>query len=473
MISFISAAKLFRKHFFIPILAICISTFFSCRVIKPDAPSIENTPIPDIPQPISDIDIPIAVDLRPYLAQAESSAATEYKGNDNPCEGIRYNYLFQRSPFTFSGGNNSINLTFEGRYRFSGEYCAKCFNNYCVVPKPGFSCGVGEPMKRIAIAYTSSLKITPDYHLKTTTKLTTLKALDKCMVTFMDLDVTDRILNEIRDKLNGLGSSMDKNISSFDLKPFVKPYWEKIFQEIKIADYGYLNINPKSLRMSTIDFSGTTLTFSIGLSCKPLISSESKQEVTPPPLPDLSISSPPGGFNIYLDLFATYDALNKQINQQLDSQEIKVGNKSIVIKNVVLKGIGNSKLMIKVDFTGSRTGTIFLIGTPAYNPITHVITVPDLSYDIKTKGTLLKIADWLLNDTIASVVREHAYYDLTWLLKTAKTNIETQLNQEIDTNIKMEGSVDDFNVQALYPMSQQLLVRLLINGNLAVMVSDK
>src|ERR1017187_4553700 len=107
MISYISVAKLFRKHFFIPILAICISTFFSCRVIKPDAPSIENTPIPDIPQPTSDIDIPIAVDLRPYLVQAESSSATEYKGSDNPCEGLRYNYLFQRSPFTFSGSNNA------------------------------------------------------------------------------------------------------------------------------------------------------------------------------------------------------------------------------------------------------------------------------------------------------------------------------------------------------------------------------
>lgn len=454
------------------IIAICIFTICSCRTIKPEAPEVSTVPVPAIPKQISDIDIPITIDLKPYLTQAETSTPLEFKGENFPCEGIRYSYLFQRSPFDFTGTGNTINLKFEGRYKFNGAYCAKCAFNNCITPILTFSCGFAEPMKKISIGYSTSLKMLPDYHLKTTTALSSLKAIDHCNVTFVSVDVTDRVIKEIRDKLSGMSSSMDKNISSFDLKPYVEPYWNKLFKEVKLSDYSYLNINPESLRLSDLNFNGSALVFSIGLSCYPAICTES-HERQPKRLPDLSISSPANGFNIYMDIKPSYDTINNQINAQVDGKEIKIGNKSIIINKVNLHGNGNNKLVMEIEFSGSKSGKIFLVGTPAYNAAKHELYVPDFTFDIHTQDKLLKAAGWLLNDAIASEFRSKAHYNISSLLDSAKTTLEQQLNSPIDNRIKMEGSIKDISIEHIYPLEEQLIIRVMINGNLSVLVEAK
>src|ERR1700758_5002413 len=86
--------------------------FFSCATTKPLAPSASSVDVPKIEQPVSNVDIPVTVDLKTYFVQAENSVPTKYTDNQQPCEGLRYQYVFTRTPFNITGSNNVVNLSF-------------------------------------------------------------------------------------------------------------------------------------------------------------------------------------------------------------------------------------------------------------------------------------------------------------------------------------------------------------------------
>jgi len=452
---------------------IVISTFVysSCAFIKPNSPTVPESKIPKIPQPISVVDIPITANLESYFRQAEGAVPTQYSGNENPCQGVRYSYLFQRSPFTITGTGNTLNLSFIGMYQLSGAYCAKCFFNNCVAPKVGFSCGTGgESMRRVDIKYNSTFNVMPNYSLQSNTSLTTLNPIDRCKITVLGIDITDKLINGVRGPLNSLGSKVDQMVSNVDVKSKITPLWNKISQSIKLGTYGYLNLNPNALRLSSINMSGSILNFSIGLSANPVISTQSKPS-TASPLPNLSDFTPGNGFNIYLDLNAGYDTLSQQLNNRVVGKEIKIGHREIKITNAKIYGIGNSKLVVEVTFKGTRKGSIYLVGTPSYNPISHVLTIPDIDFDLQTKSVLLKVAKWLLNDKIISELKSKSVYDLTFKINDEKTKFQSELNRNIGDNIRIIGSVNDLNIESIYPTSTQLQLRVISNGKLAVILN--
>ena len=157
--------------FLLPIL------LYSCAITKPLAPAKTAANVPQLIQPVSNIDVPVTVDLKSYFVQAENSVPTKYSDNQQPCEGLRYFYTFTRTPFTITGANNVVNLKFIGSYGFNASYCAKCSSMFgvgpqCVVPVVSAQCGMGgELPRRMEISYQTTITILPDYHLKSKTIL--------------------------------------------------------------------------------------------------------------------------------------------------------------------------------------------------------------------------------------------------------------------------------------------------------------
>src|SRR5690349_15228972 len=69
--------------------------------------------------PVSQIQIPIKLYMKPLLRQMDSMMAKEFTSEKWPdylqtsCD-FRYKYRFLRSPVTFTCINNNINLSFQG-----------------------------------------------------------------------------------------------------------------------------------------------------------------------------------------------------------------------------------------------------------------------------------------------------------------------------------------------------------------------
>ena len=439
------------------------------------APAKTEADIPKLIQPVSNIDVPVTVDLKSYIVQAENSVPTKYSDNQQPCEGLRYFYTFTRTPFTITGSNNVVNLKFVGSYGFNASYCAKCTTllgsgPQCVVPVVSAQCGMGnEPPRRMEISYQTTITVMPNYHLRSKTILYPApRPIDRCNVFMGNIDVTDRLIQYISDPLNDLGKQVDAKIAAYNIKPVVEQLWKNIDNETKVGDVGYVSINPESVRLSNFSLNGSLLNFSVGLSARPVVTMVSNP---PPskPLPNLTAYTPAKGFNIYLDLLENYDHLTKMVNQQVAGQSAQVAGKEFIVDNTKIWGNGK-QIVMQVDFRGSSTGTIYLVGTPTYDPSTHELSFPDLSFDLQTKAWMLKAARWMFNGKITDMIRRRASYNFTQFIADSKARIQKEMSRDMGNGIRSDVTIRDLDIQAIYPTEEKLIVRTLSNGQIKVKV---
>ena len=464
--------KLNPQHFFAVIL---LSSFYSCSTLKPLAPANTGAEIPNIVQPISNVEVPVTVDLKTYFLQAENGVPNKFSGNQQACEGLSYTYTFTRTPFVITGSNNVVGLKFTGSYGFTASYCAKCTTllgsgPQCIVPTLSAQCGVGdEPPRRMEISYQSTIRITPDYRLISKTILYPApKPIDRCNILFGNIDVTNRLIQYISKPLNDLGKQVDEKIAAYDIKPMINQIWNNIASETKIGDVGYVSINPQTVRLSSFSLNGSLLTFSVGLSAKPVVTTVSSPPL-PRPAPDLTTYVPANGFNVYLDILENYDHLTNVVNQQVVGMNAKVAGNEFIVDKTKIWGIGK-QIAIQVDFKGTNTGTIYLVGTPTYNQVTHELSFPDLSFDLQTKAWMLKVARWMFNGKITDMIRQRATYNLTQFIADSKTRIQQEMGRDYGNGIKANVSIHDLDIQAIYPTSEKLIIRTLSTGQLKVKV---
>jgi len=457
-------------------IAILPLVLYSCATLKPVAPVPSNDAgIPAIVQPVSNIEVPVTVDLKNYLVQAENSVPNKYADNQQPCQGLRYTYTFTRSPFAITGTNNVIGLKFTGAYGFTAAYCAKCSGliangTQCLVPLLSAQCGMApEPPRRMEISYQSTVSVMPDYHLRSKTVLFPApKPIDRCNVVMGSIDVTDRLIQYITDPLNDLGKQVDAKIASYNVRPMIEQMWKNIAAEYKIPDAGYLYVNPQAVRLSSFNLNGSLLNFSVGLSAKPFVTTVATPQPAKP-LPNLSVYTPANGFNIYLDLVENYDHLTSVVNQQVAGQSTKVAGNEFIVDKTKVYGLGR-QIVMQIDFKGSSTGTVYLVGTPTYNSATHELSFPDLTFDLQTKAWMLKVAKWMFNTKITDAIRARATYNFGKFIADSKMQIQNQMSRDMGNGIHSDVTIKDLNIEAIYPTAEKLIIRTLSNGQLKVNV---
>jgi hypothetical protein len=465
--------KLNLKQIYTVLVPLLVLT--SCAVVKPPAPASTVVDIPKIEQPVSNIEVPVSVDLKNYFVQAENSVPNKYSDSQQPCQGLQYAYTFTRTPFAITGSNNVINLKFTGSYGITASYCAKCSTllgsgPQCIVPTLSAQCGMGnEPPRRMEISYQSTINVMPDFKLRSKTILYPApNPIDRCNILMGNIDVTNRLIQYISGPLNDLGKQVDAKIAGYNVKPMVEQLWKNLAGEFKLDNVGYLNINPQTVRLSGFNLNGSLLNFSVGLSAKPVVTVVSAQQPAKP-LPNLTAYTPANGFNIYLDLVEGYDHLTNMVNQQLVGQSTVVAGKEFVVDNTKIYGIGK-QMVVQVDFKGSNTGTIYLVGTPTYNAATHVLSFPDLTFDLQTKAWMLKTAKWMFNGKITEAIRQRATYNFSKFLAENKAKIQSQLSRNMGNNIRSDVNLQDMDILDIYPTAEKLIIRTFSNGQIKVKV---
>jgi hypothetical protein len=326
-----------------------------------------------------------------------------------------------------------------------------------------------EPPRRIEISYQSTINVMPDYRLHSKTILYPApNPIDRCNVFMGNIDVTDRLIQYISGPLNDLGKLVDAKIATYDIKPMVEKIWSNITTETKLGDVGYVSINPMAVRLSSFNLNGSLLNFSVGLSAKPVVTIISSPP-SPKPLPNLSAYTPANGFNVYLDLLENYDHLTKIVNQQAAGQRTEIAGKQFIVDSTKVFGIGK-KIVVQVNFSGSETGTIYLVATPNYDPATHILSFPDLGFDLQTKAWMLKAAKWMFNGQITEMIRRRATYNFSKFISDSKTRIQSELSRDMGNGITSQVTIQNLDIQAIYPTSEKLIIRTLSTGQVKVKV---
>jgi hypothetical protein len=317
------------------------------------------------------------------------------------------------------------------------------------------------------ISYQSVISVLPNYKLHSKTTLyPDPQPLDRCNILFGKIDVTNRLIEYLKPPLNVLGGQVDAKVGAFTLKPMVDQLWKNISTEYKLGDVGFLYVNPQSVCLSSFSLNGTQLSFSVGFTAKPTVTTVS----SPPqatPLPALSNYTPTNGFSIYLDLLENYDHLTNVVNQQIDGQSEKIAGNVFTVDHVKVYGIG-TKIAMEISYRGTSKGTVYVVGTPTYDAGSHVLSFPDLAFDLHTKTWMLKTAKWMFNGIITDMIRKRATYNFTQFIADGKTRLQSQLSRDMGKNIHTDVNIGSMDIQSIFPTGEKLIVRTLSTGQVKV-----
>ncbi len=445
----------------------------SCGSIEPTAPEIIVKTVPIIIQPASTVVVPIKINLTPYFKDTDKSIPKKFTGKEENCEDVSFSYFFQRDPIVFKGSGNSILFDVDGRYSLNINYCAKCTDLFsaqphCVTPRLYVSCGNnGEPMRKVEVGYTTTIKLTPDFKLKANTNLRKFETIDPCEISVFKYDATALLKKEVTKVLKGLEDDIDKQIGSVDLKSEAEKAWKILAEPIALGKYGFFNANPTKIGFDNLKFTGNNATADLSLSLNPKLTTNS-QNTKAIALPKLSDVPESNGFNITLDVIATYDSLSKIMTSELKGKEIDLKGKKVMFESIEIFGASNQQVSLKIGFSGTKKGTLFLLGTPTFNQENQIVSFPDLSFDLNTKSALLKSAKWLFNDKITDALRTSSIIDLKPHLTTLKQLVEKQLNTAVQPGIFLKGKIKELKMQGIYPNNDTLILRINSTGLLSL-----
>ena len=444
----------------------------SCGAIKPATPEIiiEKPNIPS--QPISIIKIPIKLNLAPYFAEANKSIPRKFSGKEDVCEGVSYSYKFNRDPIKFNGIGNQLLFDVEGKYSLNLNYCPQCTGFYgssgsCVIPRVYASCGVDEPMRKIHLAYATKIKFSADYQLISETSLKKVETLSPCLITVFSYNATQTLKEELKIALKDVAVDIDKEISSIDLKPEIEATWKLLSEQTKLDGYGFFDIHPSAISMSPIKFKGDTAYFSAILEATPSICTESRSQ-TVMNLPNLSEYTNRNGFDITMDVVASYDSLSAILTRKIKGTKIEISGKEVIFGEIAIHGASNERINLKVEFGGKKKGVLYLTGTPAFDSIRQHISFPDLTFDVKTKSALLKSAKWLFDKKITETIRRMAAMDLKPYLDSLKSTLNTSINTELTKGVYMKGSIRSATINFIHPSEKEFFMRIRSFGKLEI-----
>lgn len=447
-----------------------ILMLFSCKTIEPVVPETQLEEVPEISHRESTLSLPIKIDLQPYLTLTEKSLPRTFTGKEENCEGVSYSYKFTREPIQFDGKGEFLSYDVDGKYLLYLNYCPDCTTLFdskgtCVIPRIYASCGVGEPMRRVSVAYTTQFKISPDYKFNTTTQLTKFRTIDPCEITVFSYDATDKLRKEVTTVLNDLEKDIDKQIASINIRSDIEEVWKMLASPTSLGKYGYFTAYPKAVSLSDVRFDKKVAYVDLSLTFTPQISTH-KPEMVVPKLPNLGEHKAHKGFNIDVDIVAGYDSLSSILTSELKGKSVTIKNNQVIFTRIEIQGAANKQLNLKVDFEGKRQGTLFLVGTPVFDSTAQKIYFPDLAFDLKTKDALLKSAKWMFNSKITNMMREYAIFDLTPHLDEMKTMVQKEMNRELTEGVKLNGNVTGLKLVGIYPQLNQLIIRINSTGDL-------
>jgi Domain of unknown function (DUF4403) len=431
--------------------------------------------------PSSEINIPIQVNLKPMYAMAEKSVDTVFTSPGYPdgwvqeaCD-TRYKYVFRRSPLKITGSGSSMNIGFTGYYKIVGA-TRLCASGTILSPwSPACKCGFSEPERRVNVSFSNSVMIQPNFIVNLAVKRNEPQPLDKCEVCFWGQDITKQIMKGLTAELDVSKKDMEKTYGAYNLKPRFQQVWDQLSKAYNLYGLGWLQINPQKVRINNLFINKDSLNIFLGLSAKPVIGFEKPAEKKSA-IPNMGTFSRQQGFSIFLDAVLSYDSLSNIMNMSIRGKEFdfKKGfiKKKFIIDSCKVYGGGFEKLVIKINFSGTNNGVVYLVGKPVYDKDKRKIEVQDIEFDIKSKNVLLGSADWLFDKKITKEISKYASFELGDYIDTAKTNINQQLNQELIKGVRSYGNIKDIKLIGIYPMQQHLVIRSNCAGDLSVKVES-
>jgi hypothetical protein len=458
-------------------------TILSCsKKMIPERPALTQSIRLLDSLPLSDIDVPVKINLKPFYAMAEKEVQQVYTSPGYPYDYVvdncdtRYMYRFRRGPLQISSSGNNIRMGFTGYYAVAGgqRVCTgRGSDRTAVTPwSPTCTCGLREGERKVNVVFAASLKLTSDYHISASIDRLEPVPLDKCTVCLFNIDITAIIMERLRGQLDDARKGILDTLARTSLQPQFQKIWDLLNTIQPIYNYGYLQINPLQIRISDLYAMKDTMVVNVGLTAKPVISQVRPADIRTV-VPAITLTPSRKGFSIFSDAFLNYDSLSNIIDAQSKNKRINLEmGKYIIIEQSQVYGVGNELLIMKIRFSGSASGEFYLTGKPLYDQQKKILKLDNLQFDIRSKNLMLRSAEWMFSNRILKEIEPYTRLDISQYEAMLMSRVNDQLNKEIRKGVLMKGLVNNVNIEKIYPFDENLVIRFSSKGELDIRIND-
>lgn len=431
------------------------------------------------PLPPSRLSLPIVADLASVLDDLEAAVPTRH-GSLEERQQIADNdrlevaFALERSPFTAELRGTSAFVSSVISYRGQVWYDPP------VLPTVSASCATGEdePAPRAAVELSARLSISPDWRLLSDPRIERVAPVtetdrDRCRLTILNFDVTERVMSSARDLIEGKIPEIQKAIEGVDLRARFEEWWQILQTPIELDDDVWLIVAPESVAQGETTGSGTVLRATTVLTARPQLVLGPRPILDPLPLPELDTAATATGLTIRATAAADYAVGSELLTEKLGGQTLEQSGHTVTIRRLQLSGIGGRKVALEVELSGAARGRVFLVGTPVFDEADGQIHVPDLEFDVATINLLVGGLDWLAHEEFVQLLREKARWPAEDLTKVAAEYLAQGLNSELSEGVRLEGRVHAVRILGVHPTREALVVhaaadataKLIVDGN--------
>lgn len=429
---------------------------------------------PPPPLVVSHFNVPLKYDFTPVLAIVDrvvpktlgSMDSVHMVGNDDH---KHYAYEATRGPFTAFAEGKLMHL------RATLSYSARGFYKPLIGPTLSAGCGDGTDRPRITVELVTPLNMTANWHLVSHASIAQLQPAstsdrDRCAVSILHYDVTDRVVDAARTALASHLGDIDNKIAGVDLTGNFKQWWALLNKPIGLTDGVWLLLGPERLRVGSITGSGNELTIQAGLDAQPRVVTGAEPHPALPCLPSLVHGLEGNGFHVMLEGVIDYATASKAITDALRGKAVTEAGRTVTVQSVRVTPLPGGRLSLSVTFNGDASGMLAFQGAPHYDAATRELTVPDLDYDLVTDNPLIDAYAWLKSDALRQLFRDKARVSVSPLLNRGKSLLLSGLNRKIGDAVTLSATVDSVAVAGMYVTAPGVVVRADATGNAGMAV---
>ena len=443
----------------------------ACRgdKVAPPVPRVTATWADTLPPvPTSYLDVPVRYDLGPAMSWLEGEVPVSFGSLEERHEvpnrkRVHYAYAASRSRFHIAVSGRTATLQADVRYRVRAWYKPP------ILPQLSGACDDDDAPPRARLTIETTVQLTSGWTLRPRTRavVTPLSDLrrDHCKVTFLSIDVTDKVMAAAQSALQDKLQAFDAKVAGFDLPQESRRLWNTIGSPLRLTDSLWMVINPTTVRIGLLKMHGDTLVTTVGLSANPRVIGGPRPDVAVPPMPPPQDStSRPPVLHLLTEGRLPYDVGSSILTKELRGTIIRVARQRLVLDSLRLIGIGDGRVAVGLLVHGSVRGMLWAVGRPAYDTLRAQLYMPDLVYDVGTRDLLTGTLAWLAQGQIEDFLRNRVRINLASVVADGRNLLEDKLNRDLADGVHLKMDVKAGRVLSVRASPTALLVRAVASG---------
>ena len=406
---------------------------------------------PSAPPPTAATDpsllaIPIRVNLEPIFQSAERSAPKTPPGVETwaplpdgpPTANYRFNLYREPLLFRLNGQRLMVRTTV--------QYWLEVGLKAGGWVKSVGSCGLGsEGFRRAVLGVQADLSMTPAWGLNL--KATPLEPMpmSACEITFLGYDITDKVLEGMRDNIAKATQAMEQQVrDSALLRQKAEEVWKLVQQPVEVSPGIFLLMNPEHIRLAPWKNEGKVLIITPEIQARPALCFGQPPPLALRPLPDLEItpSNIQPGLKVRVEASLPFEQASAQLRKQIAGKTFDTEKGSFLVVDASVRG-QDGKALLSVDLKGKVNGRLTLSGRPVFNTQTSTLQLEDLDYTLESKSWITQFGEWLFRSTLKKTLLEKANWFMDKSLKDLKAQVQDSFNRPLAQGLNMRGTVAD------------------------------